>query len=153
MREQTTTRFVAAAPDDVFALITAPERLPQWNGAIVRSVESPGELRPGAEWVVQLSALGQAWQSRSTVLDIDSEARHFAYRSRTDDGNPSYAIWSWRVADAPGGCEVTVSFTLRPATFWRRVLLVKIRASQLRRREVPESLRALASVATTVDNL
>ena len=110
----------------------------------------PTKLRAGAEWVVQLSALGQSWPSRSTVVDHRSRARHFAYRSQTDDGNPSYADWSWQVADAPGGCEVTVSCALHPATFWRRVLLAHVRAWQLRRQELPASLRALASVAATV---
>lgn len=36
------------------------------------------------------------------------------------------------------------------ATFWRRVLLVKVRGSQLRRHELPDSLSALASLATTL---
>ncbi len=150
MREQLASQFVAAAVDEVFALITSPERLPEWNGAIVRVVDAPDELFPGAEWVVQLSALGQSWPSRSTVVAIDPQARHFAYRSQTDDGNPSYADWSWTVADAPGGCAVTVSWILHPATFWRRVLLAKIRSWQLRRRELPASLHALASSATVV---
>jgi uncharacterized protein YndB with AHSA1/START domain len=150
MRAQIATLFVAAPADDVFGLITAPERLPEWNGAIVRVVEAPDLLRPGAEWVVQLSALGQSWPSRSTVVEIDPQTRRFAYRSQTDDGNPSYADWSWQVAEAPGGCEVTVSCALHPVTFWRRVLLAKVRAWQLQRRELPASLRALASVATTV---
>jgi uncharacterized protein YndB with AHSA1/START domain len=148
MREQTATQFVAARPDEVFGLITDPERLTEWNGAIVRVIDVPDELVPGAEWVVQLSALGQSWPSRSTVVDIDRHARHFAYRSQTDDGNPSYADWAWQVSDAPGGCKVTVSSTLHPATFWRRVLLANVRAWQLRRRELPASLRALASVAS-----
>ena len=150
MREQLASQFVAARPEDVFALITAPERLPEWNGAIVRVVDAPDQLSPGAQWVVQLSALGQSWPSRSTVVAIDPQARRFAYRSQTDDGNPSYADWSWTVADASGGCEVTVSCALHPATFWRRVLFAKIRSWQLRRRELPASLHALASSATSV---
>jgi uncharacterized protein YndB with AHSA1/START domain len=150
MREQTATRFVAAAPGDVFALITAPERLPEWNDAIVRVIDAPQQLSVGAEWVVQLSALGQSWPSRSTVLDLDPETRHFSYRSQTDDGNPSYAEWSWHVADAPAGCEVTVSLALHPATFWRRVLLARVRGWQLRRREIPASLDALASRAAAM---
>ena len=150
MRELLASQFVAAAAEDVFALITAPARLPEWNGAIVRVVDTPEQLRPGAELVVQLSALGQSWRCRSTVVAIDPRARHFAYRSQTDDGNPSYADWSWQVTDAPGGCEVTVSLALHPATFWRRVLLAHLRAWQLRRQEIPSSLRALASVATIV---
>jgi uncharacterized protein YndB with AHSA1/START domain len=148
VREQLASQFVAAPADDVFALITTPERLPEWNGAIVRVVDAPATLSPHAEWVVQLSALGQTWPSRSTVVTIDPRARHFAYRSQTDDGNPSYADWSWSIADAPGGCEVTVSCALHPATFWRRVLLSRIRSWQLRRRELPASLHALASSAT-----
>jgi uncharacterized protein YndB with AHSA1/START domain len=150
VREQLASQFVAAPAGDVFALITTPERLPEWNGAIVRVVDAPDRLFPRAEWVVQLSALGQSWPSRSTVVALDPRARHFAYRSQTDDGNPSYADWSWSIADAPGGCEVTVSCALHPATFWRRVLLSKIRSWQLRHRELPASLRALASAASIV---
>ncbi|HTK16278.1 MAG TPA: SRPBCC family protein [Acidimicrobiia bacterium] len=150
MREQLATQFVAAPPGELFALITTPDRLPAWNRAIVGVVDAPDELSPGAEWVVQLSALGQSWPSRSTVVAIDRQARHFAYRSQTDDGNPSYTDWSWKVVDAPGGCEVTVSCALHPATFWRRVLLSRIRSWQLRRRELPSSLHALASSATSV---
>jgi uncharacterized protein YndB with AHSA1/START domain len=150
MRERSVTRVVAAPPDDVFGLLTVPEHLPEWNDAIICVVHAPSQLRPGAEWVVQVSALGQSWASRSTVVAFDPQTRHFAYRSQTDDGNPSYADWSWQVADAPGGCEVVVSFALYPVTFWRRVLLVRVRAWQLRRREVPASLYALASLATTV---
>jgi hypothetical protein len=150
VREQLASQFVAAPADDVFALITTPDRLPDWNGAIVRVVDAPDKLSPRAEWVVQLSALGQSWPSRATVVDIDRQARHFAYRSQTDDGNPSYADWSWSIAEAPGGCEVTVSYALHPATFWRRVLLSRIRSWQLRRRELPASLHALATATTIV---
>lgn len=150
MREQTEIRFVPAVPDAVFRLITTPELLPEWNDAIVRVVDAPERLQPGAEWVVQLSALGQSWPSRSTVIEIDPERRRFAYRSQTDDGNPSYADWSWQVVDAPAGSDVTVSVALHPATFWRRVLLAKVRAWQLRRREIPASLDALAARAATM---
>ncbi len=149
MRDFTTTQFIPSAPDSVFRLISTPALLAEWNRAIVRVVDAPAQLSPGAEWVVQLSALGQSWRSRSTVLELDPDTRRFTYRSQTDDGNPSYADWSWQVADAPDGCEVTVSFALHAVTFWRRVLLANIRARQLRRREVPASLRALASRAMT----
>jgi len=150
LRECLASQFVAAPADDIYALITTPDRLPDWNGAIVRVVDAPDQLCTGAEWVVQLSALGQSWPSRSTVVHIDPHARHFAYRSQSDDGNPSYADWAWSIGEAPGGCEVTVSCALHPATFWRRVLLSKIRSWQLRRRELPASLHALAASATIV---
>ena len=150
MRDYTATRAISADPDDVFRLLTEPARLPEWNHKIVRLVEAPEPLTAGGQWVVELSALGQTWRSRSTVVELDVPTRQFAYRSQTDDGNPSHADWTWQVEDVAGGCAVTVSLALHPATFWRRVLLVKVRGRQLRRHELPESLSALASLATPV---
>ncbi len=152
MANHTAKRFVASDGDKVFSLLVSPARLPEWNRAIANVVEAPEHLSPGAQWVVTLTALGQSWPSRSTVIELDSATRHLAYRSQTDDGNPSYADWSWHVTDAPGGCEVTVVCALHPATFWRRTLLAKIRGGQLRRRELPASLAALASLTAAVHN-
>lgn len=107
-------------------------------------VEKPDRLEVGAEWVVEFHALGQTWRSRSTLEEIDFAARKFVYRSGTDDGNPSYARWKWEVTDHAGGSRVSVSWELHPVTFWRRVLLVRIRGRQLARTEIPASLAALA---------
>lgn len=75
-------------------------------------------------------------------------ARRFAYRSGTDDGNPSYADWDWSVtADPQGGCMITVTFQARPRTFWRSLVLARIRQYQLARREVPGSLLELQAAA------
>lgn len=137
------------APDDVFALLTDIGRLPDWNAIITGVVERPETLVPGAEWVVELTAMGNTWRSRSSLEEYDGARRVFAYRSGTDDGNPSYAIWRWVVDAAPdGGSRITVSWDLHPATFWRRVLLSRIRARQLRR-EVPSSIDALARALQT----
>jgi hypothetical protein len=42
---------------------------------------------------------------------------------------------------------VTITLELHPVTFWRRVLLAKVRARQLARTELPRSLAALATAA------
>jgi uncharacterized protein YndB with AHSA1/START domain len=152
MRDHTASLFVASNADEVFSLIVSPERLPEWNRAIAAVVETPEHLGIGGQWVVTFAAMGQSWQSRSTVTELDPAARRFSYRSQTDDGNPSYADWSWQVTDASGGCQVTVSYALHPATFWRRALLAKIRGGQLRRRELPASLAALATLSATARN-
>jgi hypothetical protein len=76
---------------------------------------------------------------------LDPARRRFEYLAGTDDGNPSRALWTWQVDDDPLGSRVTVSWDLRPITFWRRVLFVRIRGRQLARTEVPGSLRALAA--------
>lgn len=137
------SRQVDVPPDAAFGLITDPTRLPEWNDAITRVLDVTDALAPGEEWVVELSALGQHWASRSRVTALDRVARVFSYRAQTDDGNPSYADWTWTVTDAPGGCEVAVTWQLSPQTFWRRALLGRIRQRQLRRTEVPASLAAL----------
>lgn len=80
-----------AGPDAVFATLTDLARLPDWNAAMTSVVDQHGQLEVGAEWVVEFRALGQRWRSRSTVEELDVAARRFAYRSGTDDGNPSYA--------------------------------------------------------------
>ena len=139
----TASRVIDAPADEVFSVITDISRLPDWNRAITGVIEQPQALEVGGEWVVQMHALGQSWHSRATVRELDLTRRRFGYRSATDDGNPSYAHWTWAVADHPGGAHVTVNVELHPRTFWRRVLLVWIRHRQLARIELPASLTSL----------
>lgn len=144
----THTTAIAAHPDTVFGIVTDISGLPSWNAAMTAVVDQPERLEVGAEWVVEFHALGQTWRSRSVLEELDVAARRFTYRSGTDDGNPSYARWTWVVEQDGRGSRVTVQWSLHPVTFWRRVLLVRIRGRQLARREVPTSLAALAAAAT-----
>ena len=141
------SRVVPAAPDAVFATLTDLAGLPAWNAAMTSVVDQPTKLEVGAEWVVEFHVLGRSWRSRSRVEELDVARRRFAYRSATDDGNASWADWVWEVTDDPGGSRVTVAWELHPLTFWRRVLLARVRARQLARTEVPASITALAAVA------
>lgn len=150
MAPTSASTIVSATADAVFRTLTDIDRLPEWNDAMTAVIEKPNRLEAGAEWLVEFHALGQTWRSRSVVEEIDVATRRFVYRSGTDDGNPSYARWSWDVSDHSDGSHVSVSWELHPATFWRRVLLVRIRARQLARNEVPASLAALARAAPGV---
>jgi hypothetical protein len=47
--------------------------------------------------------------------------------------------------DASNVREVTVTWTLNPQTFWRRVLMGRMRQRQLTKTEVPTSLAALGA--------
>jgi uncharacterized protein YndB with AHSA1/START domain len=143
--------IVEATPDVVFTALTDLARLPSWNHRMTSVVETPAELRPGAEWVVEFRVLGRTWRSRSTLEELDTARRRFVYRSRTDDGNPSEARWEWNVTEHPSGARVHVAWALHPVTFWRRTLLVRMRARQLARTELPESLAALAAMVTADD--
>lgn len=141
------TESIDAPVRDVFALVTDVARLPDWNGIITAVVEQPAALEVGAEWVVELKAMGNSWKSRSRVLALDAIARRFEYRSQTDDGNPSYGDWLWEVDDTGDGAKVTASWDLYPQTFWRRTLLARVRNRQLRS-EVNASLRSIERALT-----
>jgi hypothetical protein len=146
MLQGSVREVVGAAPKEVFAVVTDLERLPEWNELIQGVVERPAVLAPEAEWVVELRAMGNRWRSRSRVLEYDAGARRFVYRTQTDDGNPSFAIWTWQVDDDPAGARVSVRWELYPETFWRRALLGRIRNRQLHG-EVRASIHAASRVA------
>ena len=140
-------QFVPVPADAVYGVITDVDRLPEWNDVIQRVEERPPALTEGADWVVHIRPPGMpGWDSRSTVLAVDGDARTFRYRSRTDDGNPSYADWEWEVQAADGGSMVRCSWDLHPVTRTRRLILSRIRNRALRR-EVPKSIAAMARVA------
>lgn len=143
----TAEAIVSATPDAVFRTLTDIEALPSWNKNMTSVIDQPPALEVGTEWVVEFNALGQTWHSRSTVEELDITNRRFAYKSRTDDGNPSHARWAWDVAEDPAGSRVTVTWDLHPVTFWRRVLLGRIRGRQLAHTEIPASLAALAAAS------
>jgi uncharacterized protein YndB with AHSA1/START domain len=141
------SRIIDASADEVFRIVTDTARLPEWNRAITAVIDRPDRITVGDQWIVEMRALGQRWHSRSEVEVLDPTGRCFAYRSATDDANPSYALWTWVVADHPAGALVTIACELHPATFWRRALLVRIRSRQLAHTELMESLVALEAMA------
>lgn len=134
------SRIIGASADDIFAVVTDISRLPEWNTAIAAVIEQPESLESGAQWIIEMRALGHRWHSRSVVEALEPTGRRFTYRSVTDDGNPSDAWWTWLVADHANGALVTVACELHPRTFWRRILLVRIRSRQLAHTELAHSL-------------
>ena len=140
--EGSITERLSVSADDVFDLISSVDRLPEWNEHIHHVVKAPsGPTRVGDEWIVEIRAMASRWNSRSRIEAADRDARRFALRSQTDDGNPSYAIWEWLMKPAGDETDVTVSWQLHPKTFVRRFLLARIRHRQLKE-EVRGSLRA-----------
>jgi len=144
MRESASAQMAASA-EEVFSLVTDPSRLPSWNQAITEVVEAPDHLEPGSVWKIRLHALSQSWVSASEVATIDPVSGVFSYRSRTDDGNPSFADWEWLVdPDGEGGSKVTVTVELHPTTFLRKHVLIRLRRPALRK-EMGASLQALSA--------
>lgn len=137
------TETIDAPAAKVFALVSDLNRLPEWNALIQRVVERPTEMARDAEWVVEMRAMGNTWNGRSRVVEYDPGALRFCYRSQTDDGNPSYGLWTWTAQDAgPQAATLKVTWELHPKTFARRALLARVRHRQLQR-EVRESVRVV----------
>jgi uncharacterized protein YndB with AHSA1/START domain len=143
------TRRIAADPEAVFDLVTDLDRLPEWNATVDQITERPASLAVGAEWVaVMHPRRSPSWKSRSTVEDIDRDRRCFVYKSRNEDGNPSYARWTWEVVPAGDDAEVTVRWAVYLKTLDRKLIAAPIRRRGLAR-EVPASLDALDTVLRT----
>lgn len=145
---ESATGSIKSAPADVFRTVTDIKRLPEWNTGIVEVVELPDQMRDGALWKVRVRAMGQLWVSKSTLTELDPASGRFAYRSQSDDGNPSFADWTWHVEPEGAGSRVTVTVDLNPLTFWRKNLLIKIRRTGLRK-ELHASLTALQSAVAS----
>jgi uncharacterized protein YndB with AHSA1/START domain len=135
---------IDADPDRVFAALTDIEHLPQWNRRIAKVLRMPPEgLVPGAQWCVKMAVPPATWPSKAQVVSYDPARRVFAHVSQSDDGNPSFIEWTWTVTPTAGGSTVRVEWVASPKTFWRRLLLARIRERQLPR-EVEASMAALA---------
>jgi hypothetical protein len=132
-------------PETAFAMITDLDALASWNDQIAEVVERPPALAPGAIWKVRMQQGPMRWVSRSTVIELDADRHVFVHRSGTDDDNPSWSEWRWRVLPAGDGSRIEVGWTLHPRTRLRRLLLAPYRSRRLRR-EVPVSLERLAAV-------
>jgi uncharacterized protein YndB with AHSA1/START domain len=128
---RTATTVIDAPAAQVFERITDIEHLPGWNLEIPKVIERPAVLEVGAQWVVQIHAMKMHWRSRSTVTELDPARGRFAYRSQTDDGNPSFADWRWELTEVDGGTRVTVSVAAHPRTRFRRLIASRLRPSGL----------------------
>ena len=124
---RTATTVIDAPAAAVFERITDIEHLPDWNLEIPEVIERPAVLEVGAQWVVQIHAMKTHWNSRSTVTELDPALGRFAYRSQTDDGNPSHADWQWELREVDAGTRVTVSVEGHPRTFFRKQIASRIR--------------------------
>jgi uncharacterized protein YndB with AHSA1/START domain len=145
----TATGRVAAPPEAVFDVITDVGRLPEWNAAIESVTERPAELKNGSEWVVVMHPPRMPrWKSRSRVEVIDRDALRFSYRTHNADGNPSWAVWRWRITPRDDGAEVTVDWEVHLETFDRRWFAGPLRSRQLRK-EVAASLPRIEQAART----
>jgi len=135
---------IDASPALVFETLTDVHRLPAWNNRIPAVLEEPeGPLAEGVEWKVRMSVPPAKWVSHARMLRYDPVQLTFQHISDSDDGNPSYAIWTWTVTASGDGAVVHVTWDIHPETFWRRILFAKIRRRQLID-EVSASLHALA---------
>jgi len=81
---------VDESPAEVFAAITAIDRMPEWNERIASVTRPPvAPLAKDVEWTVQMSVPPAKWPSRPRVVAYDLDGMYFEHNSQSDDGNPT----------------------------------------------------------------
>jgi uncharacterized protein YndB with AHSA1/START domain len=147
----TETARLSAAAADVFDLLVDVDRLPDWNAHVHHVIERPERpLAEGVEWVIQMRAMGGRWPTRARALTVDRAALSFEHRSCSDDGNPSYALWSWQVSPSENGSTLTVTWAVYPRSFWRKLLIARARRPALAE-EVRASLAGMDQYLRTAN--
>lgn len=147
-RRGSASAIILAPADVVFEVVTDPSRMILWNAVMTQVVEAPKAMATGAEWIVAFQAMRvMRWRSRSRCEALAPSDRTFVHRSGTDDGNPSFAIWTWMVEpEGPDRSTLRVDWELHPETFLRKVLLSRMRNRMLRN-EVSASLTLIVRPA------
>jgi len=64
-----------ASPDRIWSVMTAPERVGEWNDATYVRSEPPGPVRPGQVIYMTARALGRRWPVTFRIEGLDPERR------------------------------------------------------------------------------
>jgi hypothetical protein len=64
-----------APPDRIWSVMTAPERVGEWNDATYVKSEPPGPVRPGQVIYLTAPALGLRWPLSFHIEDLDPQRR------------------------------------------------------------------------------
>lgn len=100
-RELRAEATVAAPPEQVWALLTDLDRMPEWSPELLRMVPlKPGGLRVG-QWYLGLNRRkAVVWPTRNVVAELEP-GRVLAW-----DTKSSGARWIWEVSADPAGTRV-----------------------------------------------
>jgi uncharacterized protein YndB with AHSA1/START domain len=64
-----------APPDRIWSVLTAPERVGEWNDATYIKSEPPGPVQPGQVISLEAPAMGRKWPVTFRVEDMDPQRR------------------------------------------------------------------------------
>ncbi len=142
--ELTSSFLVARRPSEVFAYLSAVERIPEWN-ADVRACEllDPGEVRVGSRFVQRRRGLGQE-QDETFAVTAFAPDQAISVASTTPGSGLAF---DWRLEDR--GPQTFVTNRLRMALPGRRLLRPVVQ--RLVRRRVTANMRRLTARIETVD--
>ena len=138
--EFTSTFLVARRPSEVFAYLSAFERIPEWN-ADVRACEllDPGEVRVGSRFVQRRRGLGSE-QDETFAVTAFVPDRAISVESTTPGSGLAF---DWSLEDREA--QTLVTNRLRMALPGRR--LFRPLVQRLVRRRVTANMRRLAARA------
>ena len=135
---------VNASPEQVFALLTDLDRLPEWSTVTVATQDAPsGELRQGDTFRQTLRVVGKQIDAEWTVTELD-RPRHIAYEAKGPAG--AWLRMAQTVQPSGGGSRVSVEidYELPGGAIGGAVSSLMERRNE---REVEHSLHNLADLA------
>lgn len=119
---------IAAAPEQVYAMVADLTRMPEWSAEQERLEWLNGSTGPavgarflGHNWTGPRRMI--RWKRKGRVL-IAEEGREFAFV--TEEGGREGVVWRYRFEPVAEGTRVTESYTVHKIPLWARILDVPL---------------------------
>ena len=137
-----------ATPDQLWAVLTAPERVGEWShearaGEWLRPFTGPSV---GARFAGPSASGRQRWTRIVEIVSYEPPATlawrtipRFPYRDSTS--------WTFRLRTVDGGTEIEQSYVLDAPRWWLRLLWFLVPAHRDRTMALTDDLRRLGEVA------
>ncbi|RPA02598.1 SRPBCC family protein [Gordonia sp. OPL2] len=107
-RVSTASRFISAAPEEIFELIADPTRQPEWDGNDNLAEAAPGQRVTGVGDVFAMTLTnGQVRENH--VVEFE-EGRLIAWRPAEPSSAPVGHLWRWALAPEEGGTRVVHTY-------------------------------------------
>lgn len=128
MPEVSESVVIAAAPEEVFDVLTDPNRAPEWSST-ARSASGPAELSVGDEFTIEGVFLGRSIDTTFTVREHERPTR-YAYAATS----PLRVAMAADLDEVDGGTRLVVAVDLDPG-------LIFAAAGPLLKRQMRKQLR------------
>ncbi len=130
---------ISSTPADVFAYVTDPSRLPEWQASVVDVQQADGPVQVGKRVMVTRKAGPRQMASTAEVAELDPPR---AWSIRGVDG-PVRGNVKGRIEPLDGGNRSRVTIELDLQGYGIGKLLLPLVVNRQAKRELPENMQRL----------